>query len=123
MWTSEDALKELVNRRFRAIAVGNLPGQPEIMLFTRRWDDEPFVDEVIIRGEDDATACRHLLAGDIDRSERKDYVWYSDGSVVEVVDEIIFHLPHPARPEAPKLVIPTPDSLLLPPGVHRKARA
>ncbi|WP_406639191.1 hypothetical protein [Amycolatopsis sp. WGS_07] len=93
-----------------------------MLLFTRRWD-EPFVDEVIMRGEADATACRYRLAGDADRSDRRDCVWYSDGSVVEVVDKIIFHLPHPARPEAPKLVIPTPGSLLLSPGARAKVRA
>lgn len=120
MRTSDDALKELVNRGFRAIPIGDSPGQPEIMLFTRRWD-EPFMDEVIIRGEDDATACRYLLADDTDRSERKDYVWYSEGSVVKVVDDLFVHLPHPECPAAPKLVIPTPGSLLLPSGARADA--
>jgi hypothetical protein len=120
MWTSEDALKELVSRKFRAMQISGSPGQPEMMLFSRAWK-EPFMDEVIVRGEDDATACRRRLADGVDLLERRDCVWYRDGSVVEVVDELIFHLPHPANPKAPKLVMPTPGSLWLPPGARTKA--
>ena len=122
MWTSEDALKELVARDFHAIQLAGSSGQPEMMLFTRGWE-EPFMDEVIIRGEDDATACRRRFVDGADLLERKDYVWYSDGSVVEVVDELIFHLPHPAHPKAPKLVISTPGTLLLPPGARARVHA
>ncbi len=93
-----------------------------MMLFSRGWE-EPFMDEVIVRGEDDATACRRRLADDVDLLERKDYVWYADGSVVEVVDELIFRLPHPANPQAPKLVLPTLGTLWLPPGARTKVRA
>ncbi|WP_153036592.1 hypothetical protein [Amycolatopsis sp. YIM 10] len=122
MWTSEDALKELVSRNFRAIQLAGSPGQPEMMLFSRGWE-EPFMDEVIVRGEDDATACRRSLADSVDFLERKDFVWYKDGSVVEVVDELIFHLPHPANPNAPKIVIPTPGTLWLPPGARTEVHS
>lgn len=122
MWTSEDALKELVRRNFRAIQLAGSSGQPEMMLFSRGWE-EPFMDEVIVRDEDDATACRRLLVDDVDLLDRKDYVWHTDGSVVDVVDELIFHLPNPGNPNAPKLVLPTPSSLWLPSGVRAKVHA
>ena len=122
MWTSEDALKALVSREFRPMQLAGSPGRPEMMLFSRGWK-EPFMDEVVVRGEDDAIACRRRLVDGVDLLDRKEYVWYRDGSVVEVVDELIFHLPHPAHPKAPKLVIPTPGTLWLPPGARTEVNS
>ncbi|MEV7042202.1 hypothetical protein [Amycolatopsis sp. NPDC051061] len=119
MWTSDDAIRELVKRGFRGMEIAGSPGQPECILYTRGWA-EPFMDEVIIRGEDDATACRLRFEDEANLVERKLVVWWKDGSVVDVVDELLFHLPHPANPRAPKLVIPTPGSLWVPPGARTK---
>ncbi|MET8846597.1 hypothetical protein [Amycolatopsis sp. NPDC004625] len=117
MWTSEDALKELASRAFRLMPVPEIPEREGLLLFTRAWD-EPFSDEVIIRGEDDATACRRRLVDGVDFSDRNHFVWYTDGSVVEVVDELIFHLPHPANPRAPSANLPSPGNLWVSPGLR-----
>jgi hypothetical protein len=119
MWTSDDALKALVARGYRAMQLAGSPGQPEAMLFSRGYE-EPFMDQVFVRGEDDATACRRWLEDGVDLLEHQNVVWSHDGSLVEVVDELIFHLPHPAKPGAPTLVVPTPGRLWLPPGVRTK---
>lgn len=119
MWTSDDALKELVVRDFHPIPIAGSEVQPECILYTRAYD-EPFMDEVIIRGEDDATSCRRLFKDGVDLSERRDVVWLQDGSVAEVVDKVVFHLPHPARPGAPTRVITAPGNLWLPPSARNQ---
>ncbi len=121
MRTSEEAIDVLASRGFRAICLAGSPSQPESVLFTLGWD-EPYMDEVMVRDEGDATACRHRLENGIDFSDRKHVVWWKDGSVLEVVDEIL-HLPHPAMPNAPRLVIPTPGDLWIPPSARIEVRS
>ncbi|WP_215548390.1 hypothetical protein [Amycolatopsis sp. CA-230715] len=122
MRTSKDAIDALVSRGFRAIPLAGSPSQPESVLFTLGWD-EPYMDEVLVRDEQDATACRHRLENGIDFSDRKHVVWFKDGSVLEVVDEILHRLPHPSNPNAPRLVIPTPGNLWIPPSVRIEVRS
>uniref|UniRef100_UPI003F496524 hypothetical protein n=1 Tax=Amycolatopsis sp. CA-096443 TaxID=3239919 RepID=UPI003F496524 len=122
MWTSDDALNQLAARGYRAVPFAGSPGQPDMTLFTRGWD-EPFTDQVVIRGEDDATAFRFRRVDGADAPERTDCVWYAAGTVVKVVDALIFDLPHPAHPRAPRAAITVPDTLVLPPGARADAHA
>ncbi|WP_336159913.1 hypothetical protein [Amycolatopsis sp. VC5-11] len=122
MWTNDDALKQLAVRGFHGIPLTGSPGHSGMILLTRAWD-EPFRDQVVIRGADEATACRVQIVDGVDVPRRKDCVWYSAGTVVEVADEITFHLPHPGNPHAPRSVIAVPDTLALPPGVRADVHA
>lgn len=109
MSASDDALKALVNRRFRPIQL------PDMMLFTF-GHDEPFIDAVVVRDEDDATAYRSRVdEGDVNFNAMApgNVVWWRDGDVPAVVDELL-DLPRPDEPKAPRLVVPTPSSLWVP---------
>lgn len=120
MWTSDDALRALSRHGYRPMSVNDSSGQPELLLFSRGYD-EPFMDQVSVRGEDDATACRRRLEDGIDLLGQQNVVWSLDGSLVDVVDELLFRLPRPGEVGAPRLIIPTPGTLWLPPGARSGA--
>ncbi|GAA5104889.1 hypothetical protein [Haloechinothrix salitolerans] len=110
---SDDALKALTARRFRPIQL------PELMMFTF-GHDEPFIDVVLARSEDDATAYRSRVdENDVrfDALAPGNVVWWRNGDLPAVVDELL-DLPRPDEPRAPRLVVPTPSSLWVPPSTR-----
>ena len=113
MTTVDEALGKLVANQFRPIDLSAVVGMPQAMLFVFAHD-EPYMDSVMVRSEDEAAAYRRLM----DESDASIYgtgnlVWYAEGAFVDVVEELV-NLPHPRLPVAPRLVISTPSSLWLP---------
>jgi hypothetical protein len=121
--SAEVALKSLTARGFRTIPMLDSEEMPPIVLFIFAWD-EPFIDAVILRGEDDAAAYRSkdVGLGEVNLFAPKNVVWFHEGATAEVVDEL-FKIPQPGERGAPMLVIPTPSSLWLPPSTRKTGRA
>ncbi|MGB3442684.1 MAG: hypothetical protein WBA97_28405 [Actinophytocola sp.] len=116
MTASDNALRALTARRFRPIQL------PDLMMFTF-GHDEPFMDVVLARGEDDATAYRSRVdESDVrfDAMAPENVVWWRNGDLPAVVDELL-DLPRPDDPKAPRLMVSTPSSLWVPPSARRNS--
>jgi hypothetical protein len=112
--TLDDVLDKL-RRDFRAIDLRGLPRIPPAMLYTRALDDL-YMESVLVRSEDDATAYRTRM----DESDASIYgtgglVWACEGKLVDVFGQLL-ELPDPGLPNAPRLVVPAPGTLWLPGG-------
>ena len=113
MIASVDDVLAKLRRDFRAIDLRGLPQIPPAILYTRGLDDL-YMESVLVRSEDDATAYRTRT----DESDASIYgtgglVWSSDGRLIDVFGQLL-ELPHPSLPNAPRIVIPTPSALWLP---------
>ena len=115
MTAVDDALRKLGNK-FCVIDLVGIPHMPSALLFTYCYE-LPFMDAVMLRGEDDSTAYRSRIDDDaVGVFPPGNVVWALAGPLVEVVDEL-FRLPEPGMHGAPSLVIRAPSSIWVPPGV------
>lgn len=86
---------------------------PPALLYTFGYE-LPFLDTVLVRGEDDAAAFRSRIDDDnVNAFPPGNLVWASVGMFVDVVEDL-FALPEPGTLRAPSLVIPTPSALWVP---------
>ncbi|SDC72689.1 hypothetical protein SAMN05216174_1043 [Actinokineospora iranica] len=95
MRSSDDALNALVARGFRCLR------SDDSLVFTFAWE-EPFIDVVHVRAEDDVTAVRSAAdGGNPNLFALENVVWSACGrGLVEVVTEL-FEVPNPGEPGAP----------------------
>jgi hypothetical protein len=115
--TAEEAKQALISRGFRWMILDGYGDVPSMAMFTYAWD-APFMDAVVVHGEDDTISYRSKLEAYTDPFMPRNVVWHCRGSFVEAVAGL-FGLSQPGEQEESNAVVEPPNVLWVPEGKKR----